>query len=209
VRTVAGKLQQVTDDESKTRSTCARAAYCDAMKKRIPLIVLLALPGFGFTDCQYFAPVSVQLRESTPPVVGTRMWVDGRESIRTGDSLTYTTTGDVIVAPFVFDAGGARTLSLQSQRVEIFCHNSDIDPEESQVTDIILFDKSDSQPAASAGEKRSNGLYVVSAISDLSSYADYCYSGFDVVDVSYSWVVVGRDYAGNQAAASGAIVWAP
>lgn len=179
------------------------------MKKRIPLIVLLALPGFGFTDCQYFGPVSVSLSERTPPVVGARMWVDGVESIRTGDSLTYTTTGDIIVAPFVFDAGGARTLSLQSQRVEIFCHNSHIDPEESQRTDIILFDKSDSQPAASAGAQRSNGLYVVSAISDLAIYGDYCYSGFDLVDVSYSWTVVGRDYAGNQAVSAGSIVWAP
>jgi len=173
------------------------------------LPVLLAVPSLGFTDCQYFQQVPVPASDTQPPIVGTRMWVDGAESIRPGDSLTYSTTGDVVVAPFVFDSGGAWTLSLQHQVITIRCHNYDLDPEETQVTQIFLIDKFDQQLPGSPGQLRSNGIYNLSDITDLSSYADYCYSGFDLQSITYGWEVAGRDYKSNQASSAHAIIYTP
>lgn len=177
--------------------------------KRPWLVLALALPGFGFTDCQYFAQVSINTSETNPPIVGARMWVDGVESIRPGDSVTYSSTGDIVVVPFVYDAGGASNLTVGWQNIEVFCHAYDLDPEESQVTNIHLVDKVASQPGGAAGEQRSNGLYTVSDPTALSSYAWYCHPGFTLETITYSWAVTGRDFAGNQSSASGSIIYDP
>ena len=56
---------------------------------------------------------------------------------------------------------------------------------------------------------RSNGIYNVSDITDLSSYDWYCYEGFDLETITYRWQVWGRDFSGNEAVAAGTIVYAP
>ena len=177
--------------------------------RRLFFVIALALPSAGFTDCQYFGQVPIATNESTPPIVGARMWVDGAESIRPGDSYTYSSTGDIVIVPFVYDNGGAWVLNLHAQEVEVFCHDYDADPEESQVTRIVFFDEVASQPPGQPGELRSNGLYTVADITDLSSYEWYCHPGFDLETVTYSWRVAGRDYSGNEAGALGTVVYAP
>jgi hypothetical protein len=178
--------------------------------KRLPFVSVLALaiPSFGFTNCQYFTQVAIAANDTQPPIVGTRMWVDGVESIRPGDSVSYTTSGDVVIFPFVYDSGGAWTLGVQ-QTIEVYCHNYDLDPEESQVTNIVFFDKFEQQPAGSPGQLRSNGIFTSGDVTDLSGYADYCYNGFDLETVTYSWTVVGRDYGSNQSTSEHSVIYAP
>lgn len=178
------------------------------MMKRALFALALALPCFGFTDCEYFNLVPVSTTETTQPWVGTRMWIDGVERLMPGDSYNYTSTGDVVIFPFVYDSGGAWMLNL-SQHVEVFCHDYDADPEQSQLTEVYFFEKFDYQAAASAGELRSDGLWVMGDVTDLTSFAWYCHSGFDLETVTYTWTVWGRDYSWNEASATGTIVYVP
>ncbi len=175
--------------------------------KRVCL--LLALASAGFTDCQYFSQVPVVTTETTPPIVGARMWIDGVESMHTGDNVAHSNTGDVVIAPYVFDGGGARTLQLFEQTVEVYCHDDDADPDLGQFTEVRFVDQTSSQPAATAGQLRSNGIYLILPVTDLADFERDCRPGFDLVDVRYSWSVRGVDYSGNQSVATGTVTYVP
>jgi len=170
--------------------------------------ILLVVPAFGFTDCQYFNTVTVPASDTTPPLIATRLWVDGQEAIRFG-TIEQVVDADTsfLVVPSVYDSGGAKSLTLQ-QIVRVRCHDYDADPEETQATDIFFFDRFDSQ-SGWPGSSVSNGLYLIGDVTDLGSFDWYCYDGFDLTEIRYEWTTTGQDFAGNVVSELGSFVYVP
>jgi hypothetical protein len=166
-------------------------------------LIPLLFPLFGF-QCEYFDDVVVPASDTQPPMLATRIFIDGEERLVLWPHeqiLDATQAASVFLAPAVYDGGGARSLTVD-QSVRVHCHDDDADPNESQVTHVHFVQRSASQ-AGGPGSTVSNGLFLVGDVSDLTTYAGYCNSGFDLVEVAYSWGISGSDFAGNQAQMQG------
>jgi hypothetical protein len=182
---------------------------CTMKRSAFVVSAALALGSAGFTDCQYFSQVRVVTNESTPPVVGARVWIDGVESMYTGDNWIHSTTGNVAIFPFGFDGGALRTLQLTNQEAVVYCHDDDSDPDLGQYVYVSFVNQSYSQPPATAGQMRSNGIYLIAPVNTMSDFQYECGDGFDLVDVAYTWTVRATDYSGNTTAATTTITYAP
>ena len=171
--------------------------------------MLLLIPAFG-VDCEYFDPVKVPAVDTHPPILATRAWIGGEEQLSptTIEEVLGPGEGDIVIAPGMWDSGGARSFTL-TQTVRVTCHDDDANPPLSQLISMDFFPRVANQ-AGSVGSTVSNGLYILGDVTDLASYELYCDSGFDLHDVRYSWSMVGRDFAGNQTAMNGGtIVYEP
>ena len=171
------------------------------------LLIAALIPLAGFTDCEYFSTVTVPspAQDRSVPVVGARMWIDGQERTDLGGTNRISLTGDVVVAPFVYDSGGAGFLSLV-ESVVVRCHDFNAEPELGQLTRLEFIAQTTSQ-SGSPGQRRSDGMYLLSRVSDLTSFTSLCHAGFTPISVVLGWSVVGRDLAGKRSSATGAITW--
>jgi hypothetical protein len=162
-------------------------------------LLLAVAPCLGFTDCSWFSTVTVAAGDTTRPVLATRMWIGGVESTALGWADEYVTdpadAASVVLAPGVWDSNGARTLTLD-QGVSVYCHNDDEGL--GQISDEFYFQRGEVQPGG-VGSSVRTGIYLIGDVTDLARYEGYCYSGFDLVDVTYYWSLTGTDYAGNAA----------
>ncbi len=173
-------------------------------RKRLPLL-LIVLPCFGYTDCDYYNTVVVPDTDTSDPVLATRMWLDGVEVLRFGYASEEAET--IFVVPAIYDAGGARTLEF-NQTAIVYCHNSSVQPELGQLVYIDYQPKTTSQ-SGGPGSVVSNGMYLFGDVTDLSNTGN-CAAGFDLVDVTYNWTITGTDMAGNDAEPfHGSIVYTP
>ena len=170
--------------------------------------LLLVLPAFGFTDCQYFSTTPVPAVDTTPPLVATRMWIDGVESIRFG-TVEQIFDGDssFVVAPAVWDSGGVQFM-LFSQSVTVQCHDFDTNPQLGQLTTVDFFDRSQTQ-VGGVGTIVSNGIYFIGDVTELGSFADLCEPGFDLVSIRYDWETSGHDFAGHAIFDTGTFFYEP
>ncbi|MBC8073333.1 MAG: hypothetical protein IAG13_33745 [Deltaproteobacteria bacterium] len=170
-------------------------------------LIPLVFPLFGF-ECEYFDDVVVPASDTQPPMLATRMWIDGDERLVLWPHeqiLDAQQAASLLIAPAVYDSGGAMRLDVQ-QGVRVYCHDDDADPEEGQQTIIDLFPRSENQ-GGGPGSTVSNGLFLVGDVFDLTTYETYCYSGFDLVEVAYFWEVSGRDFAGNLSQMNGSVLY--
>jgi hypothetical protein len=172
------------------------------MRRICALLLLVPVVGFG---CEYFGTVTVPASDSDPPIMATRYWLDGVETI-TFDPVEEVVT-DLetlfVVVPAVYDSGGAASLSLR-QSVRVGCHNFSTDI--GQLSIVHLFDKS-SQQDGSPGDSVENGLYTSGDINSMAEFEDYCVGGFVLDSVEYSWFAEGTDFAGNESSTWGRIVY--
>jgi hypothetical protein len=174
------------------------------------LLWLTALvPLAGFTDCSEFSTVTVPPtgQDRTVPIVGTRMWIDGEERIDLGSASHVSLTGDVVLVPFILDRGGAGSLST-TETVVVTCHDSDAEPELTQVSTLTFFPQTTSQRGA-PGQQRSDGLYLIGRVSVLTDFTSLCNAGFAPRSVAVRWESAGRDLSGNRASTIGVITWQP
>lgn len=171
------------------------------MKRFLPL--LAAIPLFGFTNCSYFSTVTVPAQDSAAPIVGSRMWIDGEERIDLWSSSHPTAGGIVVAVPFVYDGGGAKTLTV-GQTVEVYCYN----PQQhlGQITFLHYVNRSASQ-SGGVGSSVSNGLYLTGDVTDLTAFSSQCYAGFQLEEVTYSWSATGTDFANNSASTGHSLIW--
>jgi hypothetical protein len=175
-----------------------------------PILWLTALiPLAGFTDCSEFSTVTVPPtgQDRTVPIVGTRMWIDGEERIDLGSASHVSLTGDVVLVPFILDRGGAGSLST-TETVVVTCHDSDAEPELTQVSTLTFFPQTTSQRGA-PGQQRSDGLYLIGRVSVLTDFTSLCNAGFAPRSVAVRWESAGRDLSGNRASTIGLITWQP
>jgi hypothetical protein len=171
------------------------------------LLLLLTIPLFGFTECSYFSPTVVPSVDTRPPIVGTRMWIDGVERIDLSTSSHTTSSGSVVVAPFVFDSEGARRLSV-GEVVVVRCHNFHTSPQLGQISTIDFTPQLASQ-SGGVGATVSNGLFLIGSVTDLSSFVSFCDTGFTLESVNYTWLATGADFGGHSEVYQGGISWSP
>jgi hypothetical protein len=152
---------------------------------------LLLLPSFGFTNCTgYFTNVTVPSADTTEPVLATRIWIGGVESIHLGwadEVITDPADAVIVIAPGIWDSGGARTLQV-NEHLQAFCSNG-------LGIDILFAPQSTSQ-SGGPGSVVSNGMYLLGAINDLDG-VHTCPSGTHLTEVEYSWSITGTDFFGN------------
>lgn len=175
--------------------------------RRLLLLCAAVAPSLGYTDCNYFSTVTVPAADTSRPVLATRMWIGGVESIQLGWADEVVTdpldAASIFIAPAVWDGGGARTLDLD-QEVTVWCDGDGL----GQVTFVNFFHRSTSQ-SGWPGSSVSTGMYLVGDVFDLTAY-DYCGSGFTLSEVDYGWTVTGTDFFGNAGDVfSGSIVYLP
>lgn len=176
------------------------------MKRLHGLLMLVAvIPLCGYTDCNYFSTVTIPAQDTQPPIVGTRMWIDGQERIDLWSSSYASASGSIVVVPFVYDGGGARTLTF-GQAATVHCYNAQ--QHLGQATSIHYIQQSTSQ-TGSVGSSVSDGMYLIGSVSNLASFGSYCYDGFELESVSYGWGVWGTDFAGLGAGTDHQITYTP
>lgn len=167
-------------------------------------IVLLVLPGLGFTNCTDFSTTTVPYVDSTDPVVGFRYTAPGSAATTFFGDVSLTTddySGQWVLVPFGVDGGGVSEL-----QVFVGWDNTANPPGSGcSVTRDSgwIIPSNDTQPVANPGEPVSNGLYLYKVLrpSDLNSSSNCI--------VTYEVDVVGTDYAGNESSATFTLTYSP
>lgn len=167
------------------------------MTHRRTLVLSAALvPAFGFTsNCNYFQNVTVPASDVYRPVMATHLWIGGVESLQLGwadEVVTDPADAVIVVAPAIWDSGGAHTLNL-SEFATVECANDATGA--ASLVDIHFVPQATSQ-SGGPGSVVSNGMYLLGWVNDLSNILP-CGPGSHLVEADYSWVATGTDFFGN------------
>lgn len=137
------------------------------MRRYTFLMVLLALPSLGYTNCSQFSTVTVPAVDNTDPIAGFKVIRSGQSPVIHYGDADYTTDNPNLIwtiVPFGYDAGGMQELDVLKTRFRVdggctILNNGDFSPD------------NDTQPQADPGETSTNGIYLhttVSASTDIS-----------------------------------------
>lgn len=163
---------------------------------------LALVPWLGATDCEFFDTVTVPESDANPPILGTRLFIDGAESMAAWEMHETVSDPDafIVAFPFVYDPGGAKNLNL-SEVVEVRCKL--VTGEPSPGFDAHLAPSADSQ-SGTVGSKVSNGIYLMGHTFQPSEWGKSCEGKTTTVDrVVYTWAISGEDFGGNSASMLG------
>lgn len=152
------------------------------------LVVLMAVPALGYTNCTSFSDVTVPATDNLDPLVGFKFGqVGGSGSTTVYGDVTRNTSDystDWGIVPFGVDLGGMRKLqALTSWGPAPGC---------TVITAGGFFNPAvDTQPAASPGDTVTNGIYLLRYISPSDIVTP------STCPISYRVTVSAEDYAGN------------
>lgn len=167
-----------------------------------PFLLLLVLPTFGFTQCQYFTTVTVPRTDTTVPVAAASVYIDGQQQIRLGSILvTLDTLKSFVPIGAIFDGGGARSVTTQAI-MQVTCRQ----PSGAESIFSVHFVPLSDHQVGGPGSSVSNGIYTATPI-DFVAQARLCGSNAVAQRIEYRWGFGGDDFFGNTANGSGAVIY--
>lgn len=175
------------------------------MKRYTLCLLLLSTPMLGFTNCSYFAEVTVPAVDTTPPIIGSRVW--SNELSLSGNiyfgEVAYQTSepyGNWILAPWGYDAGGLKELHIRVDKDEKCCL---ILPGVGTVCQKKLgtSERITHSETGEVGDTVSNGHYDVFGF----RLTDYGHPSCDLIRFGY--LVTATDFAGNVSSAAGSVTY--
>lgn len=153
-----------------------------------PVLLLLAT---GYTDCEYFGPVTVPASDPTPPTTYDGVYTNGQyvAGAFTGQGIEYHMTPgyNVLAVSSAIDDGGVRGLKMNSSYSYDCCMGSTCS--RTQPSSVA---RTDSQ-AGGVGATVSNGLWLYSVV-ELPS----CRSGYTLTHYRYSWWTEAENFHGRR-----------
>ena len=172
---------------------------------RLLPILLVTFPMFGFTNCSNFSNVTVPAVDTYAPVVGSRVYAPGGPS---GGSIhfgpvSYQTEDEGaqwILAPYAYDAGGVRLLSVTSWADKRCCQdaNPNICAWITSLTQAYI-DEEDAAP----GDSVSNGRYDYFIFRPGGGGPGGTTCNIDRM----GYLVQAADFAGNTSATTGSVTY--
>lgn len=160
------------------------------------VLLTLALPLFGYTNCQHFSEVTVPATDTTVPVMFSSL-IDGTQQNSFGPiHVRYRDLRYVVAMSSILDQGGACILEM-THGAEVECRRGN----GGYIEFVELPTLRDRYPGP-VGARVSNGIYLMHGV-DLAALASLCDAGYLAGQIDYTWSMIGEDCHGNSARMTG------